>query len=297
MSMLAPMQTKKAARVGMGLNSAPVNDPKNLGVSGKKVLTMAPVSSGTTIIPPGTFSIRRLIRICITGAPLLVRTANVEAMASQHVDGRSRTHQAWLPRQPALLRSGNIATRPPGAPRFVRIHRPPREAHQRPRWREAAQRHRPFQRRGVGGPGSQRQRHRRLGLVQPRAGRPLPDGAGAVSHRRSVGILSQFHSRFLLEGGDPPQLDARGTMRDAQGTAELCWYAAPGVAVAGGICAGAFSSADSVAVADPDVGEIVEPSWARGRSSPVGRMCCKNRPMKASTGSGSRFVSCDCAWV
>jgi hypothetical protein len=43
-----------------------VKEPKNFGVSGKKVVIKAPISSGTTIIPPGTFSIARLIGTCMS---------------------------------------------------------------------------------------------------------------------------------------------------------------------------------------------------------------------------------------
>jgi virulence-associated protein VagC len=38
-----------------------VNEPKNFGMPGKKVAIIAPKSSGTIIIPPGTRSIARLI--------------------------------------------------------------------------------------------------------------------------------------------------------------------------------------------------------------------------------------------
>lgn len=43
------------------VKSAPVNDPKKFAVPGAKVATTAPQVSGTTIIPPGIFSIVRLI--------------------------------------------------------------------------------------------------------------------------------------------------------------------------------------------------------------------------------------------
>ena len=60
--MLAPTQTKKTARIGNApVNSAPVNEPKNFGIAGKNVAMIAPVSSGTTIMPPGTLSMARRI--------------------------------------------------------------------------------------------------------------------------------------------------------------------------------------------------------------------------------------------
>ncbi len=47
------------------MNSAPVNEPKNGGVPGANVATSAPHNKGTTIMPPGTASIARLMGTCI----------------------------------------------------------------------------------------------------------------------------------------------------------------------------------------------------------------------------------------
>src|SRR5690349_5582619 len=43
------------------VNSAPVNEPKNLAESGAKVPRMAPMSRGISIMPPGTFSMVALM--------------------------------------------------------------------------------------------------------------------------------------------------------------------------------------------------------------------------------------------
>jgi hypothetical protein len=45
---------------------APVNDPKTAAVCGAKVVISAPHASGATIIPPGIFSIDRLILIAVS---------------------------------------------------------------------------------------------------------------------------------------------------------------------------------------------------------------------------------------
>jgi len=50
--------------VNAPLKSASVKDPKNLEVPGAKVAMVAPMSNGTTINPPGTRSIERIIGIC-----------------------------------------------------------------------------------------------------------------------------------------------------------------------------------------------------------------------------------------
>ncbi len=64
-SMLAPVQTKNTARIGSApVNSAPVNEPKNPAVPGAKVVISAPHNSGTTMSPPGTRSMARLIGTC-----------------------------------------------------------------------------------------------------------------------------------------------------------------------------------------------------------------------------------------
>src|SRR6267142_2352945 len=47
--------------VSAPVNSAPVNDPKNVGIPGSQVRMMAPRKSGTIIMPPGIRSIVRLI--------------------------------------------------------------------------------------------------------------------------------------------------------------------------------------------------------------------------------------------
>jgi hypothetical protein len=66
--MVLPRQTKKTAKTGIApVKSAPVNEPKNSAAWGANVVISAPQASGTTIIPPGTFSIVRLILIA---APL-----------------------------------------------------------------------------------------------------------------------------------------------------------------------------------------------------------------------------------
>jgi hypothetical protein len=57
-----PRQMKKTAISGIEpVNSAPVNEPKTCAVFGANVLMSDPHASGTTIIPPGIFSIVRLI--------------------------------------------------------------------------------------------------------------------------------------------------------------------------------------------------------------------------------------------
>jgi hypothetical protein len=48
------------------VNSAPVNDPKNSAVCGANVVKSAPQASGTTIIPPGIFSIVCLILMAVS---------------------------------------------------------------------------------------------------------------------------------------------------------------------------------------------------------------------------------------
>src|SRR6267142_4684287 len=50
--------------VSAPVNSAPVNDPKNVGIPGAQVRMMAPKKSGTIIMPPGIRSIVRLMGIC-----------------------------------------------------------------------------------------------------------------------------------------------------------------------------------------------------------------------------------------
>jgi len=44
------------------VNIAPVNDPKNFPASGATVWITAPMSRGTNINPPGTFSMPALMR-------------------------------------------------------------------------------------------------------------------------------------------------------------------------------------------------------------------------------------------
>ena len=62
-----PRQTKKTAIIGIApVNSAPVNDPKNSAVRGANVVMSAPHASGTTIIPPGIFSIVCLILMAVS---------------------------------------------------------------------------------------------------------------------------------------------------------------------------------------------------------------------------------------
>ena len=46
---------------------APVKEPKNFGVPGKKVTISEPASNGTIIMPPGTRSMLFLMGICVTG--------------------------------------------------------------------------------------------------------------------------------------------------------------------------------------------------------------------------------------
>jgi len=46
------------------VKSAPVNEPKVFGTSGKSVRMIAPVKSGTIIMPPGMRSMVRLIASC-----------------------------------------------------------------------------------------------------------------------------------------------------------------------------------------------------------------------------------------
>ena len=62
-----PRQTKKTAIMGIApVNSAPVNDPKNSAVRGANVVMSAPHASGTTIMPPGIFSIDCLILMAVS---------------------------------------------------------------------------------------------------------------------------------------------------------------------------------------------------------------------------------------
>ena len=69
-----------------------MKDPKSFGVPGKKVAISAPASNGTTIMPPGTDSMVRLIGICMSDVlpahfahlPFLIgwRTKNSDGLAS-----------------------------------------------------------------------------------------------------------------------------------------------------------------------------------------------------------------------
>jgi hypothetical protein len=61
-SMVAPRHTKNTARIGSGpLKRAPVNDPKYWPTPGQIVTRIEAVKSGTSIKPPGTRSIVRLM--------------------------------------------------------------------------------------------------------------------------------------------------------------------------------------------------------------------------------------------
>ncbi len=63
----APMQKNHTARMGTVPVIIPlVNDPKYFPAPGEKVWHSAPRNSGTSIIPPGIFSIERFICISIT---------------------------------------------------------------------------------------------------------------------------------------------------------------------------------------------------------------------------------------
>ena len=63
----APMQKTHTARMGTVPVIIPlVNDPKYFPAPGEKVWHSAPRNSGTSIIPPGIFSIERFICISIT---------------------------------------------------------------------------------------------------------------------------------------------------------------------------------------------------------------------------------------
>jgi hypothetical protein len=64
------------------VKSAPVNEPKNSAVCGANVVISAPQASGTTIIPPGTFSIARLILMSV---PLPAHRHAVRKHASDEV--------------------------------------------------------------------------------------------------------------------------------------------------------------------------------------------------------------------
>ncbi|CAH0326964.1 hypothetical protein SRABI106_04844 [Rahnella aquatilis] len=65
--MEAPMQKNHTARIGtVPVISPLVKEPKYLPESGAKVWHSAPMKRGTNIIPPGIFSIARLMCIIFT---------------------------------------------------------------------------------------------------------------------------------------------------------------------------------------------------------------------------------------
>src|SRR5438067_6107644 len=88
--------------VSAPVKSAPVNDPKNCGVPGAKVRMIAPVKSGTIIIPPGIRSIVRLM-----GSWTMARPRGDEQRCSSSVDPAPRRRT----RQVAPLRAASRARR------------------------------------------------------------------------------------------------------------------------------------------------------------------------------------------
>ena len=75
--------------VSAPVKSAPVNEPKKVGVPGARVRMMAPKKSGTIIIPPGTPSIVRLMGTCMRGlrAMAFEQTADAAAKSPERPEG------------------------------------------------------------------------------------------------------------------------------------------------------------------------------------------------------------------
>src|SRR5438067_10391513 len=99
--------------VSAPVKSAPVNDPKKVGVPGARVRMMAPKKSGTIIIPPGTRSIVRLMGSCMGGlrAMALEQTADPAAKSPQRPElGRDNSMTPVL----------SVASLPSVEPRMLR---------------------------------------------------------------------------------------------------------------------------------------------------------------------------------